>query len=78
MSCIYLVRPTHNTKWNTNKSRFGSTQGADGLLDAVGRAGQDPINLPTDFLDSLPKDLNGSFEHRNTLPTDYGSDTASK
>jgi hypothetical protein len=78
MSCIYFVRLTHNTKWNTNKSRFGSTQRADGLLDAVGRAGQDPTNLPTDFFESLPKDLNGSFEYRNTPPTNCGSDTASK
>jgi len=62
---------------DTNQSRFGWTRGTDGLLDAVGRAGHTATNLPTGFLESLPKDLNGSFEYRNDPPTDCGSDTAS-
>jgi hypothetical protein len=74
---MYFVYLTHNIKRYTNKPRFGSTQGADGFIHAVGRAGHTPTNLPTDFLDSLPKDLNGSFEYRNIPSTDRGSDTAS-
>jgi hypothetical protein len=74
---MYFVGLTHNTKRYTNKPRFGSTQGADGFIHAVGSAGHTPTNLPTDFLDSLPKDLNGSFEYSNIPPTDCGLETAS-
>ncbi|RYO00958.1 hypothetical protein AA0121_g13296 [Alternaria tenuissima] len=57
---------------------LGSTQGADGFLGAVRRAGHTPTNLPTDFLDSLSKDLNGSFGYRNTPLGDGVSDMVSK
>lgn len=75
---MYSNYPTHSTKQNTNKSRLGSTQGADGFLGAVRRAGHTPTNLPTDFLDSLSKDLNGSFGYRNTPLGDGVSDMVSK
>lgn len=75
---MYSVHPTHSTKRNPNTFRFGSSQGAEGFLGAVGRASHTPTNLPTDFLDSLSKDLNGSFEYRNTPLGDGVSDIASK